>query len=134
MYPKSSFKHYLKPYWNSDLEQLHRRQSELRIAWIQHGRPRDPHNTQYKSYKESKRAFRRSHRHRVYSYMQNLDADIDRAAEINSDDFWRLYNGRRNRSCVAAGAEMNFDGTLIRDAESITIIGGSILRPCIHLL
>lgn len=117
--PKSSFKHFLKPYWNQELGQLHRVQSELRINWVQQGRPRDRNNAHYIKYKEAKRKFRNQHRQCVNLYMQQLDEDIDRAAELNNDDFWKLYNHRRNRSCVAAGAEMNFDGTVIRDAKRI---------------
>ncbi len=76
--PKSSFKHFLKPYWNQSLEELHRKQSELRIEWIRQGRPRDVNNVHYKRYKNAKRMFRKRHRQCVITYLQEQNEEIDR--------------------------------------------------------
>ena len=126
--PKSRFKHCLKPYWNSDLSLAHKNMKQQRWHWIESGRSRDPYNMFYRSYKQSKCKFRNMHRKCASNYLQKLNDDIDRAAELNITDFWKLVNARRNRSNVRAGVELEFDGTVYRDSKQITDQWGKYFR------
>ena len=118
--PKSIFKHCLKPYWNSELSQFHKEMKQQRLLWIVNGRSRNPCNIFYVSYKRSKCKFRNLHRKCASLYLQKMNDDIDRAAELNSTDFWKLINSRKNRSNSRAGLELEFDGTIYRDSKQIT--------------
>ena len=94
-FPKSSFKRYLKPYWNDDLKSLHKYMVEKRICWICTGRPRGSNNVFiYKEYKDAKRLFWRVHRNIVDSYLLKVHED----AEVDSGMFWREDNKRRKKS------------------------------------
>ncbi|MES9879927.1 MAG: reverse transcriptase domain-containing protein, partial [Sedimenticola sp.] len=117
--PKSSYKHFLKPYWNSELKQLHDYELKMRRLWIHDHKPRGHEFRSYFNYKEAKRRFRSYHRKCIEGYISQLDADIDTAAEMNSAQFWKLYNTRRKSSCNAAGSEINFNGQVLRDPEQI---------------
>ena len=55
-------------------------------------------NTSYREYKMAKRDFRRVHRKYVDMYLQSQNEEIDRAAEIDSNLFWRLVNAKRSKS------------------------------------
>ncbi len=34
---------------------------------------------------------------------------LTETAEINSDDFWKLFKSRKRQSCTAAGSEIKFE-------------------------
>ncbi len=55
--PKSNYKPFLKPYWNSSLKDLHKHEMEMRQAWMSDGRPRGHDHPSYSNYKLAKRRF-----------------------------------------------------------------------------
>ncbi len=126
--PKSSYKPYLKPYWNNTLKDLHRYEMSMRQTWIRNGRPRGHQHPSYTDYKLAKRRFRAYHRQCIEQYMSGLDAEIDTAAELDTTSFWKLYNRRKKRSCNAAGTEINFEGQMCRDSDLITAGWGNYFK------
>ena len=81
--------------------------SELRKSWIQCGQPRGNFYPSYTLYKNPKCAFRKKHRFYVGQYLSNLDYEIDKTAEIDSNQFWKLVKTRRKRSNSRAGQKLN---------------------------
>ncbi|MEW8561249.1 MAG: hypothetical protein AB2541_04060 [Candidatus Thiodiazotropha sp.] len=109
-FPVKRFKHFLKPYWNRELDTLHKRMTQKRAAWVSDGRPRGPEFVSFKEYKNAKREFRRCHRKFANEYLQTQVDQIDQAAEVDSSLFWRLINARRKNSNSRPGSELLFDG------------------------
>ncbi|MCG8112938.1 MAG: reverse transcriptase family protein [Candidatus Thiodiazotropha taylori] len=117
--PKTMFKPYLKPYWDSVLKNLHAGMREKRRNWLRNGRPRGLQHLSYKEYKAAKAIFRAHHRKCAEKYLLELNMDIDKAAEIDSAYFWKKINNRRKASHTSAGSEMNFNGNVCRDPLEI---------------
>ena len=115
--PKTKINKHYKPYWDQSLKDQHARMKIKRQSWIAQGQPRD-NSISYKEYKDAKRAFRRHHRHVVNAFLTKLNAELDRAACVDSNLFWKLFNKRRNSP--RHGSEMTFDGKMIRDQSEIT--------------
>ena len=109
-FPVKSFKHFLKPYWNQELANFHKRMKLKRAAWINDGKPRDVGRDSYKDYKSAKREFRRCHRKGVNKYLRDQIEEIDKAAELDSTLFWRLVNAKRKNSNSRPGSELIFNG------------------------
>ena len=127
-FPKTSFKKYLKPYWNDDLKILHKNMTHKRSNWITAGRPRDSSNTFYKEYKDAKRVFRRLHRQTVDSYCVQMHEDIDKLADVDSGLFWREINKRRKKSSSDPGSEINFNGNNVREPQLIATEWGNYFQ------
>ena len=123
--PKSKFKKYFKPYWNKELTELHAHMKLKREVWVAEGRPRGSSYQSYSQYKDAKRAFRAYHRRVANAYLNNINAEIDRAACVNSTLFWKLFNRKRKGSAFFAGSEINFSGKILRDQEDITRAWGT---------
>ena len=119
-FPEKKFKRFLKPYWNCDLQNLHTNMKLKRATWLTEGKPRNPMNTSYREYKMAKRDFRRVHRKYVDMYLQSQNEEIDRAAEIDSNLFWRLVNAKRSRSNSGPGTELIFNGQNYNTSADIT--------------
>ena len=94
----SSYRPYLKPYWSSELRRYHGVMRYKRRVWIESGRPRGNDYTSYSEYKEAKRQFRKLHRNCSYNYLQEINRNIDAAADIDSPYFWRLFNSKRKNN------------------------------------
>ena len=52
--PRTKFRSYLKPYWNSSLKDLHAAMRDKRRKWIAEGRPRGSMFSSFINYKEAK--------------------------------------------------------------------------------
>lgn len=117
--PKSNFRHYLKPYWNKNMKDLHAVMRQTRRVWIAMGRPRGNNHDSYRHYKRAKSLFRSYHRKCAEQYLVELNAEIDSAAEMDSAYFWKKINLRRRQSVTHAGNEIEFNGRIYRDAEDI---------------
>ena len=126
--PKKSFKHFLKPYWNQELTDLHKKMKLYRSAWIKYGKPRQPNQTTYTDYKRAKRCFRQCHRKHVHAYLQGQIEEIDRLAEVDSAHFWRLVKARRKESNSSPGSEMIFEGRTANSAKEINIGWGQYFK------
>ena len=55
--PKKSFKQFLKPYRNLELQGHHRKMKLYRNAWVKYGKPRQPNQTTDTDYKSAQRNF-----------------------------------------------------------------------------
>ena len=85
--PKTKFKPYLKPYWDTTLKDLHAAMRGKRRNWIREGRPRGHTHLSYREYKLTKCLFRTYHRKCAEKFLTELDSDIDQAAEVDSAVF-----------------------------------------------
>lgn len=119
-FPKKKYVKFLKPYWNSELTAASKYMKHVRWLWCCAGRPRDTNDPSYIQYKSAKCDFRRLHRKCVINFLQSLNEDIDRCAEIDSNRFWKLVNSRRRQGTPKRGAGINFNGNLIRDRDQVT--------------
>lgn len=113
------FKKHLKPYWDQTLKDLHRVMRDKRKVWILDNRPRGIPFTSYMEYKDAKRIFRQYHRKCADNYLKSLNEEIDSAAGLDSQYFWKLVNTRRNSSSANIGAEIRFDNKICRDPQEI---------------
>ena len=126
--PKKSFKRFLKPYWNLELQGLHRKMKLYRNAWVKSGKTRQPNQTTYTDYKSAKRNFRQCHRKHANVYLQGQLEEIDRPAEVDSAHFWRLVNARRKVASSSSGSEMVFGGHMTNTAKDINIGWGHYFK------
>ena len=126
--PKKSFKHFLKPYWNQELKDLHKKMKLYRSAWIKCGKPRQPNQTTYTDYKRAKGCFRQCHKKHVHAYLQGLIEETDRLAEVDSAHFWRLVKARCKESNSSPGSEMIFEGHIANSTKEINIGWGQYFK------
>lgn len=119
-FPVKKYRHYLKPYWTSELSILHNEMKRLRKIWIGNGRPRNNEHDSYKAYKAAKRNFRRKHRQCSENFMKSQIDEIDKMAEIDSQLFWRHVNSRRKNTLTRPGSDMIFEGERVCGSREIT--------------
>jgi hypothetical protein len=118
-FPKSKFRHYLKPYWNEQLSDFHAIMRQKRDTWCREGRPRNPANKAFYEYKSSKRIFRNLHRKCISVFEINNNEEINKTAELDKDQFWKLVNKKRNSAGVKTPTAMSFNGQIFRDQRSM---------------
>ena len=116
---RKGFKQHLKPYWDDTLKNLHKTMRNHRRLWILNNRPRGNCFETYHCYKQSKRIFRQYHRKCAENHLKSLNVEIDRAAEVNSEYFWKLVNRRKNSNTNNIGCELKFQNRVCRDSEEI---------------
>ena len=87
--PKTQFRSFLKPYWDQKLKYLHAVMRQRRRNWIIAGKPRGDNDVSYRTYKNAKCQFRSQHRKCAENYSNDLNKDIDEAAELDSAFFWK---------------------------------------------
>lgn len=119
-FPRKRYKSYLKPYWTTDLTELHKSMMNRRKSWVDAGKPRGSNHVVYSLYKASKRHFRRKHRQASEAFMKSQFDEIDRLAEVDHQMFWHHVNSRRKRSCSSAGSNINFGGRTVFNERDIT--------------
>ena len=118
-FPHKSYKRFLKPYWNTELRDLHHKMKKYREAWVRKGKPRESQHITYIQYKIAKRQFRHCHRKCVNTYLQSQLDEIDRLAEVDSAHFWRLINARRKPSNSSPGTQLIFEGQTVNTSKEI---------------
>ena len=74
--PKTKFKPFLKPYWDSVLKNLHAVMRGKRRQWLRDGRPRGMQFLTYMEYKTAKTLFRAHHRRCAESYLTELNTEL----------------------------------------------------------
>ncbi len=119
--PKSSYKRYLKPYWkdeNGTLKILHKEMRERRVSWIREGKPRGNAFGSYKQYKIAKKLFRSKMRQLAHKAETDFYEEIDRAASIDQDKFWKLVNGKRKKKGNSVH-ELKVNERIYRGSEDI---------------
>ena len=82
-----SFQSHLKQFWNSELGSSHGEMGRRRADWCRAGRPRCHTDVVYSAYKNAKRVFRKIYRKAANDHMLQLNREIDKSAEMNSNDF-----------------------------------------------
>lgn len=118
-FPRSKFKHFLKPYWDIELKSVCKISKIKRRLWILDGKPRGNEHKSYTEYKGAKRELRKIHRRKVSQYLSKQLDDIDKYADIDSTLFWKCINRRRKPSRTAAGNELVFHNKVYREPQSI---------------
>ena len=68
---------HLKPYWTSELSELHNGTMRARRVWCEAGRPRGKESGAFLQYKKLKTVFRRRHRQCVQQYLSSLDRKLE---------------------------------------------------------
>ena len=115
---KRSFKRYLKPFWSTILENLHKSMTQTRNLWIISGRPR--YGIEYFNYKENKRIFRHKMRLAANEYEINEYERIDKLAEVDQKGFWKIMNSKRSKKQnLNSTNEMKFNDVMEKDPDKI---------------
>ena len=118
--PKTKFRSFLKPYWDQKIRDLYAVMRQRRRSWIVAGKPRGDNHVSYCEYKNAKCQFRSQHRKCAEKYLNDLNKDIDEAAELDSAFFWKKVNKKRKKSTSSAGSEVEFSkGHVCRDPQQI---------------
>lgn len=117
--PKGNYRHFLKPYLDQNIKDLHAVMRQVRRFWIAEGRPRGNNYESYREYKETNSLFRTYHRNCSEKYSLQLNGEIEEAAEIDAAFFWKKINFRRKLSVSHAGNEIEFNGQVHCDPEDI---------------
>ena len=89
---QTQFRSFLKPYWDQKLKDLHAVMRQRRRNWIIGGKPRGGgggNDVSYRTYKNAKCQLRSQHRKCAENYSNDLNKDIDEAAELDSAFFWK---------------------------------------------
>ena len=120
VFPKKSYRSYLKPYWTEELSISHKQLKLARAGWCKTGRPRDGTSDTFINYKRLKSRFRKLHRQQVNIYMMTLNHKLERDAETDSVVFWKSVKSRKRASNIVAGAGIYFNGKTYRDREGLT--------------
>ena len=93
---------------------------QRRRSWIVAGKPRGDNHVSYREYKNAKCQFRSQHRKCAEKYLNDLNKDIDEAAELDSTFFRKKVNKKRKGSTSSAGSEVEFSkGHVCRDPQQI---------------
>ncbi|MES9903946.1 MAG: reverse transcriptase family protein [Sedimenticola sp.] len=118
---KRSFKAHVKPYWTAELNELHNSMKSERILWINSGRPRAATSIVYRNYKESKRIFRKKLRLLAHEFQRQEYENIDKLAELDQKQFWKLVNSKRANKRGNPGKEMRFESSsdIVTDPQAI---------------
>ena len=69
--------------------------------------------------KFSKWLFRARHRTYAERFLLELNAEIDQAAEVDSNWFWKKVNSRRHKTHSHTGSEIKFGDNVCREPEDI---------------
>jgi len=110
--PKSTFCSHLKPYWTKELKQLHNIQKDLRIIWIQQGKPRGNEHISYREYKHAKYTFAKALKKSASTYEQTKYDDISRYHEMDMSAFWKYVRKRKDmddNSVVMRDDRLSYD-------------------------
>ena len=118
-FPKTEFKHYLKPYWDDELKSVCKISKIKRRQWIVSGKPRGSGHLSYTEYKDAKRNLRKIHRRKVLKYITKLHEEIDKYAEIDSRLFWKCINRRKPKTRTSVGNEIVFNDITYREPKLI---------------
>ena len=119
--PMCKYKRYLKPYWKSEggiLKTLHSEMRNARIDWIRQGKPRGLQHPTYCEYKKAKKIFRNKMRELKARSENDFYSEIEQAASVNQDQFWKLVNSKRKikGNCTY---EMKIDDKILRNPDDI---------------
>ncbi|MEW8547703.1 MAG: endonuclease/exonuclease/phosphatase family protein, partial [Candidatus Thiodiazotropha sp.] len=101
--PCTTFSEYTKPYWNTELKELHKLERQARVAWIIADRPRGWENPLYSEYKCAKDRFRSAQRRASEEYLDSSIQEMENAAECDLRLFWQLVKRKKSKqpnSCI----------------------------------
>ena len=98
---------------------------QRRRNWIIAGKPRGDNHVSYRTYKNAKCQFRSQHRKCAENYLNDLNKDINEAAELDSAFFWKKINMKLKGSTSSAVSEVEFlKGHVCRYPQQIAAGGG----------
>ena len=115
--PKSRFYSFRKPYWDDTLKELHTNQKNLRIAWMNEGRPRGRHHRSFRLYKEAKALFAKTLKMKEMEYDQKRFENIQNDQELDIRRFWRYVRSHKDFIQVIHNIEK--DGIVYSSPEEL---------------
>ncbi len=121
--PKSKFERHLKPFWKAEnyiLKELHNSMRLRRAEWKREGQPRGYGFHSYTAYKDAKRQFRKKMRHLAQKAEHDFYTEIERAATVDQNKFWKLINSKRKKRGNSV-YELKVNGTVLRDPADIRL-------------
>ena len=101
--PVKTVSKHTKPYWNENLKELHRKEREELVKWLEGGRPREKDNRLFRNYKIAKDKFREVQRTASDGFMDKSTQEVEIAADCDLRLFWKLIKGKNKKqseSCV----------------------------------
>ena len=101
--PKSKFRKYLKPYWNSQLNTLSKHKLNVWRQWKAAGKPRETGDPLWRAYKKSKSEFRCAQRAAETRCERQAIDELCHAVSLDQKHFWKLINknkGQKHKLCA----------------------------------
>ena len=89
-----------KPYWDTELAELHACQLRKREVWIASGRPRGMHHESFKEYKISKRKFASSLKKKAAAHYESKYEFVEQNYDLDVERFWRSIK-QKKKNCRA---------------------------------
>jgi endonuclease/exonuclease/phosphatase family metal-dependent hydrolase len=108
--PKSRYCPHRRPYWTDSLKGLHAKKSQLRIVWIQEGRPRGRQYPSYVNYKTAKQNFAKTLVKTAYDFEQKKYHHLSSSHDTDIRRFWKYI-----KSCKGSSNSLH----TIRDEDNV---------------
>ena len=100
--PKPGYHRNGKPFWHTGLSQMAKHKQTVYNEWVKVGKPRDPENEYFRRHKQAKQTFRKEFRQAKVRFHQGIEECIDKNAEPNQRQFWRILKaGKKGHSNLA---------------------------------
>lgn len=116
--PIIKFRKHLKPYWNSQLSNLHDDMIQHRNVWVQENRPRGFENETFRNYKKSKNEFRNASREAYNNYVNDVSNEIEHSLELDHRLAWTIIRGRKVKS--SSDINLKVDNRIINNPEQVS--------------
>ena len=117
--PKSKFARHLKPFWSDELSAAKREKMHWFNLWKLEGRTINDNDPVRTRMKESKKSFRKLLSKISRRYDNELILEAARLAEVDRNQFWRLFKKMKGNSQSKVHAVKDSLDTVVYDIESI---------------
>ena len=117
--PISTYRPHVRPFWDKELDQLHKEQFNLRRTWIAQDRPRGMEHSSYANYKHAKRRVAKMFRDKQVTFIRSENKEGEMRGTTDIKHLWRHVKPKTESAAMSA---IQNDGTLFL-----------ILDPCVAL-
>ena len=94
--PISTYRPHVRPFWDNELDHLHKEQFNLGRIWIaQHG-PRGMEHSSYANYKHAKRRFAKMFRDKQVTFIRSEYEEVEMRGKTDIKHLWRHVKPKLN--------------------------------------
>ena len=117
--PRSKYKKHLKPYWTAELKELKREKMHWFRIWKEGGRSTDNNDPVRIQMKRSKNLFAKRLRAISKQYENQSIAEAANLAEVDRDQFWRLFRRTSKPNSSVTHAVKDSTGKVMYEINDI---------------